>query len=793
MKKIIYTILVSLFVITAVLSCVSAPAGTSAKGELPQYSGPGWKSVRIVGGGFVPGIIFNTKQKDLIYARTDMGGAYCYDPETDSWIPLTDFAGVEDYGRLGIASIATDPVEPNRLVIASGTYTNDWDKTTSQMLVSEDYGATFSRVDMPFKMGGNMPGRGCGERLAIDPNDNRIVYFGSFGDGLWKSADYGHTWAKAGSFPTSGNVYDADFAKWQGGFKHFYGIVWVVFDPASGKQGNGSKNIYAGVIDTGFTIYESTDAGATWHPLEGQPNKIAPDFKPASDGLYGLLPEKDMAGKYYPLKSTYSPEGAMIVSYNAGLGPFSSSYQGGAVWKYAFAKKEWTDISLPKHDPDPSRTNNDRGVGSVAVDWSNPKVMIASTLNEWWPDEYIYRTTDGGKNWTPIWYLDGWPDRVNKYSLDISLSPWLNWGTEKQLPEQNPKLGWMMTDIEIDPFNPNKMMYGTGATIYGSTNLTDWDKNKKVNIRVMALGIEETAVLDLVSPPEGAHLVSGMGDIGGFVHTDLNKAPNMIVNPNIGAVNSIDYAENLPSFIIRMGGGLIGISEDGGATWSPTEKVLENVDKGWSGKVAVSTDAKTIVWSPAGEVSPHWTTDKGKTWNKCAGLPNASKVISDRVNPNKFYGFGNGTFYASADAGKTFVVTNETQFKADKEVLTASDFTAVIGMEGEIWFACGKLGLFNSGDGGKTWTKIPGMDETPVIGLGKAAPGAEYQALYTNAKLSGKWGIYRSDDKGATWVRINDDMHQFGAATQAITGDPRIYGRVYLGSNGRGILYRDLE
>ncbi|WP_217577107.1 hypothetical protein, partial [Streptomyces sp. GbtcB7] len=71
------------------------------------------------------------------------------------------------------------------------------------------------------------------------------------------------------------------------------------------------------------------------------------------------------------------------------------------------------------------------------------------------------------------------------------------------------------------------------------------------------------------------------------------------------------------------------------------------------------------------------------------------------------------------------------------------------------------------------------------------AARASYQTLYTSAKDGGVRGIFRPADQGASWTRINDDAHQWGWAGGAITGDPRIYGRVYIASNGRGIIYGD--
>jgi len=144
----------------------------------------------------------------------------------------------------------------------------------------------------------------------------------------------------------------------------------------------------------------------------------------------------------------------------------------------------------------------------------------------------------------------------------------------------------------------------------------------------------------------------------------------------------------------------------------------------------------------------------------------------------------------STDQGRTFTVMNASFIAGN---VTKTVLKAAVGLEGHLWLATGDAGLYHSMDGGETWQKFEGFDTIPIIGLGRAAPGADYQALYTNAKLRGQWGIYRSDDKGQTWIRINDNTQQFGAADTAITGCPRVYGRVYLATNGRGIQWRDLE
>nr|WP_205615940.1 cellulose binding domain-containing protein [Streptomyces harenosi] len=720
-----------------------------------------WKNARIDGGGFVPGIVFNRTEKNLAYARTDIGGAYRWQQSTKTWTPLLDHVGWDDWGHTGVVSLASDPVDPDNVYVAAGTYTNSWDPGNGAVLRSADRGATWRRTDLPFKLGGNMPGRGMGERLAVDPHRNSVLYLGApSGKGLWRSTDSGVTWSRVTAFPNPGN-YAQDPGDTSGYGSDNQGIVWVTFDESSGTAGSATKTVYVGVADKDNAVYRSTDAGATWQRLPGQPT--------------GYLAHKGVLD---------AKNGYLYLAYSDTGGPYDGGK--GRLWRYATKTGTWTDIS-PVAEADTYF-----GFSGLTVDRQRPGTVMATAYSSWWPDTQIFRSTDSGATWTKAWDYTSYPGRENRYTMDVSSSPWLTWGADPSPPEQTPKLGWMTESLEIDPFDSDRMMYGTGATIYGTENLTNWDSGTKFTIKPMVQGLEETAVNDLASPPSGAPLLSALGDIGGFRHTDLAKVPSMMfTQPNFTSTTSLDFAETKPDTVVRVGnldsGPHIAFSTDNGANWFGG---TDPAGVSGGGTVAAAADGGRFVWSPQG-AGVHHTTGFGTSWSASAGIPAGAIVESDRVDPKTFYGFKSGKFYVSTDGGATFTASAATGLPSGDSVR----FKALPGAKGDIWLAGGApdgaYGLWHSTDGGATFTKLPNVEQADTVGFGKAAPGASYQTLFTSAEIGGVRGIFRSTDKGATWTRINDDAHQWGWTGAAITGDPRVYGRVYVATNGRGVIYGD--
>jgi photosystem II stability/assembly factor-like uncharacterized protein len=287
--------------------------------------------------------------------------------------------------------------------------------------------------------------------------------------------------------------------------------------------------------------------------------------------------------------------------------------------------------------------------------------------------------------------------------------------------------------------------------------------------------------------------LSAVGDIGGFRHDDLNVSPpqGQFYTPQLWTNTSIDFAQNNPNLIARVGSPAYsqtlcgGYSTDQGTTWTAFTNA-PGCQNG-PGTIAIAADGSSFVWAPTGGATVY-STNNGTTWTASTGAPASQPVVADRKNAKKFYSFDQnaGKFYVSNDGGATFTA-------AATGLPTGSfkQITAVFGAEGDIWLSLNWNGLYHSTNSGATFSYVPSVQQAYSVGLGMSAPGASYPALFLFGMVNNVESIFRSDNGGVTWLRIADDRHQYGNLT-LLTGDPRIYGRVYIGANGRGIIYGDI-
>ncbi|MEV1062070.1 1,4-beta-glucanase [Streptomyces sp. NPDC050263] len=686
-----------------------------------------WRNAVVGGTGFVTGVLFHPAVRGLAYARTDIGGAYRWDDRAARWTPLTDHLGWDDWNLLGVEALAVDPAHPNRVYLALGAYARSW-AGNGAVLRSEDRGATWTRADLTVKLGANEDGRGMGERLLVDPRDSDTLWLGTRHDGLLKSTDRGATWAVADGFP------GAPTASGQG----------VCLLVAVGRT------LYAGWADSDGTtpnLYRTAADGVTWEAVPGAPAGAA-------------------AAKV-PVRAAYDCHTReLYVTYANAPGPNGQS--DGSVHKLAVTKGTWTDVT----PVEPGGTDA-FGYGGVAVDARRPGTVVVSTNNRWAAVDTLYRTTDGGRTWTSL---------KDSAVLDVSETPYLKWGADA------PKFGWWIQAVAIDPYDSKHLVHGTGATLYGTRDLKHWAPQIR--------GLEEASVVQLVSPPVGeAHLLSGSRDIGVLYHDRLTASPSrgMATNPVFGSATGLAQAAAKPSYVVRTGWGDHGngaYSEDGGRTWAPFTAQPALAEEA-PGPIATNADGSALLWSfvhwDGTRYPAHRSADNGATWTEIASFPKGATPVADPADPTVFYAYDMdaATVLASTDSGLTFTARatglpfGDSQFK----------LVAAPGRTGDLWLSTKWNGLYRSTDGGATFAEVDSCRASYTLGFGKAAAGADYPAIYQVGSTEAITAVYRSDDGAKSWVRINDDAHQWGWTGEIIVGDPRVHGRVYLATNGRGIQY----
>ena len=120
--------------------------------------------------------------------------------------------------------------------------------------------------------------------------------------------------------------------------------------------------------------------------------------------------------------------------------------------------------------------------------------------------------------------------------------------------------------------------------------------------------------------------------------------------------------------------------------------------------------------------------------------------------------------------------------------------------QAQSWAPNGKYstnGLAFSSDGGVTWTRFPSVYSAQAVGIGKSGPGASYETLFiwgVAGDSTNPVGVYMSTDQGISWTRMNDDQHQYGGPGNGafVQGDMNVFGRVYMSTVGRGLVYGNL-
>jgi photosystem II stability/assembly factor-like uncharacterized protein len=692
-----------------------------------------WQSVPFGAGGFIDGFVFHPRVPGLLYARTDIGGAYRFDPATASWLPLLDHLSRADADLMGVLSLAVDPHAPDRLYAACGLYLDAWQRNGA-VLRSDDRGATWQATELGIKLGGNSPGRGSGERLQVDPNDGSVLFLGTSQDGLLKSADRGLSFKPLNFAPRHASL--------------------VLFDERSGSAGTGSRTIYVGSHDQPG-LYVSHDGGASFAREPGTPAQA-------------------------PQRAAFAADGTLYVTFAIGDGNAACNpgARAGSVWKRS-PDGHWTDITPLK----PGTGKPGFGYSGLGVDAKRPGRLIVSTIERWTEGDDLLLSTDGGASWQPL----------SAHSQhDTQAYPWL----VNYVEHLGHPMGHWISDLKIDPFDGNRAIYGTGYGLWLTHNLGDALENKTVNWNFTVANFEETATLEIRSPSGGATLLGAMGDVSGAAWDDLRHTPKTgLFVPSCETNRSVDFAQLKPAILARTcdqaaTGGYW--SANGGASWQPFGS-RPGLPYRRSGDIAVSAQGAALVTVPEGQ-GAFFSHDLGKTWQASAGWPQggnqALKPVADRTVDGVFYAHdrANGQILVSVDGGRSFKpgITGlpKLQFWQTAHLICAP------GTIRDLWLALPDGLLHLPGLDQPTRT-VRDVAEAWMVAVGKAAPKAPYHSVYVWGRVNVddeiSEGLFRSDDAGASFRRINDDRHRYGRLL-SMTADPLEHGTLYLAPHGRGVI-----
>ena len=273
-----------------------------------------------------------------------------------------------------------------------------------------------------------------------------------------------------------------------------------------------------------------------------------------------------------------------------------------------------------------------------------------------------------------------------------------------------------------------------------------------------------------------------------------------------------------PNVVIRIAGGEPfdenrsgALSLDNGVTWTMLESSPPAASNGLiSGSIAISpTNCQHFVWCPLSNV-PYVSKDSGKSWVKSNGAVSGicgdankweggiyTRFGRDGINGKYYYMVdttgGYNHFYVSDDGGYNWNVTKNDLPVSDYGYNTylSSDWAN----SGNVCICTGWNGLLCTTDYGVTWNRNDEIALCRLVTFGRGQNLMNESVIYVfgisendhNNNVTNE-GMYYGGD-GTDFVKMNNDSFALGNGPRLMVGDRQTFGRVYIGSSGRGVYY----
>jgi len=540
------------------------------------------------------------------------------------------------------------------------------------------------------------------------------------------------------------------------------GITGILVYPGGGQVGGVTQVIYAS--SNGQGVYKTVNGGATWTLLSGGPLDVE----------YAAISN---SGTYYVVGDNITN----VWSYN------------GTQWTKLIGGGAWQGIAINS--------------------FNQNELVVTSQAGQ------VNMSYDAGATWTGI---------NTNTSLSTNDIPWLLAGNSFH-GTQGPWFYLSAGGVQFSPVNNGQLIQSAGTGMWSmnvpasgvtaSTALTWTD---------FSVGIENLVANAILVPPvAGAAPILASWDRPFFKMTSIGTYPSTYGSVNSDTIEmgwSLDYASSDPSFVVGLSdwnNEQTGYSTDGGATWtyfSSTPPGVGPAGKTYIGGTIAASTPQNIIWAPANRSNPYYTTNQGATWTAIS-LPgvssysgfhfayylNARTVTADRVSSNTFYLYypshgvfrttNSGATWTNVYSGNSGYIESNTS-----QAGWNSTLMSVPGNAGHLFYTSGYLSgstltspvaepFYRSTNGGATWTAVNNVLAVSDFGFGASAPGKTYPAIYIVGWVNNVFGTWQSIDDAQTWTNLGAFPTGVLVRASAISGDPNIFGQVYVGFHGGSYAY----